>query len=81
MDVTTSINTNVNQTKVSTEKRKETELLKKEQTEDKIFAETDTVTISQEAVDANNNEQSTSLHAGGGVYIPPTSPPPKKTKV
>jgi len=81
MDVTTSINTNVNQTKVSTEKRQETELLKKEQTEDKIFAETDTVTISQEAVDANNNEQSTSLHAGGGVYIPPTSPPPKKTKV
>jgi len=72
MDVTTSINTNVNQTKVSTEKRQETELLKKEQTEDKIFAETDTVTISQEAIEANN-EENTSLpaHGGGGVVIPP----------
>jgi len=76
MDVTTSINTNVNQTKVSTEKRQETELLKKEQTEDITLSGSDTVNISQEAVDANNNEQSTSRHAGGGVYVPPTSPPP-----
>ncbi|NQZ24460.1 MAG: hypothetical protein HRT53_20740 [Colwellia sp.] len=78
MEVSTSINTNLNQAKVSTEKKQETELLKNVQSESTSLSESDTVNISQEALDANKNEQSILRHAGGGVYVPPTSPPPPK---
>lgn len=69
MEVSTSINTNLNQAKVSTEQKKEYATSENLKNESKALPVTDTVTISQAAVDAN--AEPTGAHGGGGVVIPP----------
>jgi hypothetical protein len=72
MEVSTSINTNINQAKVSNEKQQESLLATVAEKEVSALSTADTVTLSQESIDANNDEvQPLAGHGGGGVVIPP----------
>jgi hypothetical protein len=73
MDVLASANANINQAKVSNEKPQESLLSTVTEKKVSAISTSDTVTLSQEAIDANSGEvEPSAAHAGGGVYVPPT---------
>jgi hypothetical protein len=72
MDVSTSIKTNLTQDKVSNEKQPESLSASITEQEVSEISTADTVTLSQESINANNADiQPSAAHGGGGVYIPP----------
>lgn len=72
MEVSTSINTNINQAKVSNEKPQESLLATVAEKEVSAISSADTVTLSQESIDASKGDiQPSAAHGGGGIVIPP----------
>jgi hypothetical protein len=71
MDVLASANANINQAKVSNEKPQESLLSTVAEKKVSAISTADTVTLSQEAIDANSGDIQPLARHAGGVYVPP----------